>query len=203
MTYSNKKKGNLHPDRDIQILTGKIQVLCLNHDKIIEIDLGCGKGTFAIQLALKYPERVICASDIMLGRLRKLRNKKENNKIENLFMLRVESRNLIYDSLTDGSIDRIHILCPDPWPKARHSARRLLCSDFIGRLATVLKPNGVVHFSTDEKKYFDFALEIFEISAIFKRNDELINDIKEIETDFEKLWKVKGLEINKAGFIKI
>jgi tRNA (guanine-N7-)-methyltransferase len=111
-----------------------------------ELDMGCGSGSFTVALAKKYPERKIIAADVMLGRLRKVVKKMERAKIENMEVLRVEARFLIAQMLPDQSLNRIHILCPDPWPKNRHRGNRLLCSDFTTQLHRVLKNDGIFHF---------------------------------------------------------
>lgn len=49
--------------------------------------------------------------------------------------------------------DEIYIICPDPWPKARHHKRRLIKHDFLILLSKVLKNNGTVYISTDWENY--------------------------------------------------
>ncbi|MBO5822229.1 MAG: class I SAM-dependent methyltransferase, partial [Lentisphaeria bacterium] len=58
-------------DAKIRILTGAYERLVLPQDKICELDLGCGTGSFSVALAANYPERHILCADVMLGRLRK------------------------------------------------------------------------------------------------------------------------------------
>ena len=61
---------------DIFVLTGKYTLLedflKLPEGKTVEMDLGCGKGGFTIAMAQTYPDRVVIAADITLGRLRKV-----------------------------------------------------------------------------------------------------------------------------------
>ena len=61
--------------------------------------------------------------------------------------------------LPDASLDRVFILFPDPWPKARHHKRRIVQSDMVAELARVLKPGGRLRFATDVAGYADWALE--------------------------------------------
>jgi len=49
--------------------------------------------------------------------------------------------------------DEIYIICPDPWPKARHHKRRLIKHDFLKVLAKVLRKDGTVYISTDWENY--------------------------------------------------
>ena len=61
--------------------------------------------------------------------------------------------------LPDASLDRVFILFPDPWPKARHHKRRIVQPDMLEDLARVLKPGGRLRFATDVAGYADWALE--------------------------------------------
>lgn len=63
--------------------------------------------------------------------------------------------------LPDASLDRVYILFPDPWPKARHHKRRLIQPEFLGELARVVKPGAEVRFATDWANYASWALEHF------------------------------------------
>ena len=47
----------------------------------VELDMGCGRGKFTLELAKRFPDRLILASDVMLGRLRKLDLKVEDPDI--------------------------------------------------------------------------------------------------------------------------
>ena len=64
-------------------------------------------------------------------------------------------------ALPDGSLDRVMILFPDPWPKARHNKRRLVQDETAAEIARLLKPGGQLRFVTDWKDYADWALERF------------------------------------------
>lgn len=177
---------------DIIILTQAYSADSIPSAEKTELDLGCGKGSFSCALAKLHPDRLILASDVMIGRLRKLKKKVEREKIANLAILRSESRFLAGILLADSSVDRIHILCPDPWPKNKHEAKRLLCSEFTGSLSRILKPGGTFHFSTDDSRYFDSASGELEKSGLFSKDDGLIEDIAGLETDFERTWKKEG-----------
>ena len=65
----------------------------------------------------------------------------------------------VVEALPDASLDRIMILFPDPWHKARHNKRRLIQPAFAIDLARVLKHGGRLRFVTDWKDYAGWALE--------------------------------------------
>src|SRR5690606_19073962 len=69
--------------------------------------------------------------------------------------------------LPDASLDRIFILFPDPWPKARHHKRRLIQADTIAELTRVLRPGGRLRFASDWADYVDWSLARFLESPAF------------------------------------
>ena len=189
-------------DEKISILTESYCHVVPESDHA-ELDMGCGAGSFTVALAARYPERTIYAADVMLGRLRKVVRKMENAGLENMRVLRVEARNLIAMMLPDGSLDRIHILCPDPWPKNRHRGNRLLCSDFITQLHRVLKKDGIFHFSSDDEYYCEAVNKVVAASGLFELSPEGIADLTDIKSDFEKRWLAEGKKVHHRAWIKL
>jgi tRNA (guanine-N7-)-methyltransferase len=61
--------------------------------------------------------------------------------------------------LPDACLERVFILFPDPWPKARHNKRRLVNAGLLVELARLLKPGGRLRFATDWADYADWTLE--------------------------------------------
>ena len=148
-----------HPeDEKIRFFTGTYHLFpaeLLAARPVVELDLGCGAGSFTAELARRYPERTVLAADVMVGRLRKLVKRCGRLELRNLEVCRTEARHLVALMLPDGALDRLHLLCPDPWPKGRHRSHRLLASDFTAQLHRVLKKDGVFHFSSDDEYYCD------------------------------------------------
>ena len=108
----------------------------------IELDMGCGKGRFTTELAKRYPEALVMGADIKLDRLRKVNSKAARAGCDNLETLHCLGWELFGFQLPDHSIDRVHILCPDPWPKDRHRRNRMLSSEFMHRVTRKIKKGG-------------------------------------------------------------
>ena len=169
----------------------------------IELDLGCGKGSFTTELAKRHPERLIMAADVLSGRLRKLVKRNQREGVENMRVLKAEARMLTARLLPDRTLDRIHILCPDPWPKDRHSDNRLLSSNFMTHIHRVLKDNGVWHFSTDDLEYLAAVRQAVKASQLFSDDPARLSDISDIKTDFEVLWNSEGKAVYHHGWVKL
>ena len=69
---------------------------------------------------------------------------------------RADARHVLADLLRDASAERIHVYCPDPWPKKRHHKRRLFDADTTRHLERILAPGGYLHVSTDFDEYFEW-----------------------------------------------
>ena len=184
-----------HPeDCRITILTGAYTHFVPDRDAA-ELDLGCGSGSFAAALAARYPEKRVIAADVMIGRLRKAVAKAERLNLDNIAILRVEARSLIARMLPDRSLDRIHLLCPDPWPKNRHRGNRLLCSDFTSQLHRVLREEGIFHFSSDDEYYCDAVDRVIAASGLFAECPEGRADLRDLKSDFERRWLAAGKNV--------
>lgn len=185
----------------IQIFTGNYFKWQPITDRKIELDLGCGKGGYLISLAEMYPNRLVIGADIMLGRLRRVHKHVVRSGLKNVQLLRVNAWDLIGYCLPDYSIHRVHVLCPDPWPKTRHRSRRLMTSEFLGRLAQKLVPGGTLHFSSDDNQYFEFIMEAIENHGHYVNDSAAITDVKHVKTDFELRFECCGIAIQHNSFI--
>jgi tRNA (guanine-N7-)-methyltransferase len=86
-----------------------------------------------------------------------------------------DARDLL-SALPDGSLARIFILFPDPWPKTRHHKRRLIQEKTVADLARVLKPGSTLRFASDWADYVDWTLERFAHSPDFRWTAQRADD---------------------------
>ncbi len=188
----------------LHILTNRHQVIdpCLGRDQVgvVELDMGCGKGGFALQLAERHPDRLVLAADLMLGRLRRLQRKVDRRGLTNLELLRASNLELADRQLPPGCIDRVHLLCPDPWPKARHRGKRLVTAGFMARVFRILRPGGIFHFSSDDIDYCRMVEDLLRALSWFDLWPQGIADILDVETDFERLWKGQGRAVQHLSY---
>ncbi len=196
-----------HPeDQEIRFCTGTYELYPaeeLAAASAVELDLGCGVGSFTAELARRYPERRILAADVMVGRLRKVVKRMHRMELQNMTVLRTEARHLVSLMLPGESIDRLHLLCPDPWPKERHSGHRLLTSDFTAHLHRVLKSGGIFHFSSDDENYVAAVQRVIAASPLFEAAPEAIADLADIKSDFEMRWNAEGKQVHHAAWRKL
>ena len=145
------------------------------NDAPLELDLGCGDGSFLIAMAEKFPERNFLGVERLLGRVKKVCRKAERAGLTNCKVLRLESKYVIEYLFPAESVDRLHLLCPDPWPKARHHRRRLVQQEFLESLRTVLKPGGEFCFKTDHPEYYEWVCEEMDTFKKFTKLESYKN----------------------------
>ena len=165
----------------------------------LEIDLGCGDGSFLVAMASHYQERNFLGVERLLGRVRKVIRKAEKNSLLNLKVLRLELSYTIEWLLPDHCANRMHLLFPDPWPKKKHHKRRMVNKSFCESLVRILKEDGEFLFKTDHPDYFEesmLALENFDLLEQLSWNTDDFYPI----TDFERIWTKEGKRIYSARF---
>ena len=158
----------------------------------LEVDLGCGDGSFALEMARQFPERNFLAVERLLGRVRKVCRRATKAKLENLRVLRLEARYTVEWLLPHASVSRLHLLFPDPWPKAKHHRRRLVQQEFLSALDTILVPGGEFLFKTDHEEYFEWAKVELELFGRFLPLDWPEDAFFYPQTDFERQWRAEG-----------
>lgn len=124
------------------------------------LEIGFGGGEHLVAQASAHPgQRFIGVEPFINGVASCLRHVEESG-VRNVRLHQGDARDVVA-RLPDASLDRVYILFPDPWPKARHHKRRLIQPDFLGELARVVKPGAEVRFATDWANYASWALEHF------------------------------------------
>lgn len=182
----------------LHILTNTYQVidpLFGRSDRPVELDMGCGRGKFVLDMAERFPDRMVIGTDVMMGRLRKILKKATRRGFENFELLRANHLDIVGFMLPDNTVDRIHLLCPDPWPKARHRSKRIFMTDFFVRAARILKQGGVLHVATDHPPYHEVLFKVLEELPFLESTPEKLDDIRDLKTDFEIQWLEEGKEV--------
>jgi tRNA (guanine-N7-)-methyltransferase len=86
----------------------------------------------------------------------------ERRGLSNLRVVRQDAVELLTRGLEPGTLDRVQLFFPDPWPKKRHHKRRILSPAFVALLARVIRPGGTFHAATDWEPYAEQMLAVLE-----------------------------------------
>ena len=155
----------------------------------LEVDLGCGDGTFLTAMAVRHPDRNYLGTERLFGRARTTCRKAERAGAANVRLLRVESAYVVRHLLPPASVSRFYVLFPDPWPKRRHWPRRLIQTGFLQDAATALAPGGQLCIKTDDAPYFD-AIRKIATGCPLLTASPWEEDVP--QTDFERHYAAQG-----------
>ncbi len=167
-----------------------------------ELEIGCGKGGFIIQMAERHPEKFFIAVEVITDALITALENASKKGIPNLRFINSNAR-LLPELFQKGEVATLYLNFSDPWPKARHAKRRLTHRDFLAIYRSVLSEEGKIIFKTDNRPLFDFSLE--EFSEAGMRITDVTYDLHNspynadnVMTEYEKNFSEKGFPIHRA-----
>lgn len=168
-----------------------------NGERPLEVDLGCGDGSFLIHLARQHTERDFIGVERLLGRCKKVAKRISKAALNNARILRMDSKYVVEWLLPEASVSRIHLLCPDPWPKSKHHRRRLVQVPFLKAVKDALEPGGEFLFMTDHEEYFEYAVEKIHESGLFTILPWHEDSFFYPKTDFQIQWEAEGKAMHR------
>jgi tRNA (guanine-N7-)-methyltransferase len=130
------------------------------------LEVGFGGGEHLAAQAARRPDILSLGAEPFLNGVASALRHLEAGALTNVRLHAGDARDLIA-ALPAASIDRVFILFPDPWPKARHNKRRLVQPEFIDALARVMKTGATLRFATDWADYADHTLALMLASPHF------------------------------------
>ena len=131
------------------------------------MEIGSGMGEATAQIAKANPEVGYVAVEMHSPGLAALLILINQMELENIRLIREDATYILANHIPDNSLDGIHLLFPDPWPKNRQHKRRMVQSEFIEMVGRKLKPGGFIHIATDWQPYADWIKVRFDKSGSF------------------------------------
>jgi tRNA (guanine-N7-)-methyltransferase len=120
----------------------------------IEVDLGCGDGSFLAEIAAANPGTDFLGIERLPGRIRSTQRKITERGLTNARVLLIETSYAVQRMLPASSVTQFYLMFPDPWPKRRHWSRRVVTKDFFASVHRALVPHGALRIATDQIDYF-------------------------------------------------
>ena len=139
------------------------------------LEIGFGGGEHMVARAARRPDVLSLGVEPFLNGLASAVRHIEAAGLTNVRLHVGDARDLIA-RLPDACLDRLFILFPDPWPKARHAKRRLVNALFLMQAARVLKPGAALRFATDWADYARQVLQITATGAPFRWTADVADD---------------------------
>lgn len=167
----------------------------------IHIEIGMGKGAFLIGLAKENPDiNYIGFEKYTVVLVKALEKISGEEVLENLCVVRVDAEQIL-DIFEENEVDQVYLNFSDPWPKERHSKRRLTYREFLSKYKTILKDQGLLRFKTDNVGLFDFSLEemkAVDMEVLKETRDLHMSEhaLGNIMTEYEAKFSSEGIPIN-------
>ena len=132
-------------------------------DSGIVLELGCGKGEYTIDLALRDPSRNYVGVDIKGARLWKGAKYATQHSLPNVAFLRTRVE-FISAFFAPGEVSEIWLTFSDPQFRSENS--RLSSPVFLGRYRSFLKPGGLVHLKTDSRFLHEYTKAVCKVNGL-------------------------------------
>ena len=168
-----------------------------NNDNPIVLELGCGKGEYAVGLARRFPDKNFIGIDIKGARMWTGACQARKEGLKNVAFLRTNIE-LLPHFFASGEVAEI-------WMKKVR--KRLSSTRFLELYREVLVENGIVHLKTDSPflyTYTHLLAKLNELPTIVDTDDlyhsDYVSDILEIKTFYEQQWLDRGLTIKYISF---
>ena len=179
----------------------------------IHLELGCGKGGFISQIALKNQEINYIAVDLVDAMLGVAKRKVEETyanaqlKVENLYLTRYDIERILNILDETDQVERIYINFCNPWPKGKHRKKRLTHTRQLEKYKVFLQEDGEIYFKTDDDGLFEDSIRYLKDSGFEIR--KLTSDLEKekdfwdnILTEHERMFSEQGIKI-KACIAKL
>lgn len=190
------------------------------NDHPIVLELGCGKGEYAVELARLCPEINFVGVDIKGARLWTGAKMAIEEGLKNVAFLRTNIE-FIDHFFAQDEVHEIWLTFSDP--QMKNPRKRLTSTHFLARYRRFLVDQGIIHLKTDSNflfTYTDFLVKANHLPVAFATTDlyhderlRLTADEKHfatadgtvttpnIQTYYEKMWMERGLNIKYMRFL--
>ena len=181
----------------------------------IVLELGCGKGEYTIDLALRDPSRNYVGVDIKGARLWKGAKYATQHSLPNVAFLRTRVE-FISAFFAPGEVSEIWLTFSDPQFRSENS--RLSSPVFLGRYRSFLKPGGLVHLKTDSRFLHEYTKAVCKVNGleVTACTADLYGDVANVAADsksaatataatavqtfYEKMFLEQGCPITYMAF---
>lgn len=173
------------------------------NDHPIVLELGCGKGEYAVGLAESCPDKNFIGIDIKGARMWTGAKAAEEKQLKNVVFLRTHIEFLTH-FFAPAEVSEIWLTFPDP--QMKKVRKRLTSTRFMKDYAQITHPQACVHLKTDSLFLFLYteAMTAENGLPMAYRTEDLYRDglqgVPNLQTFYEKQWLQRGLSIKYLRF---
>jgi tRNA (guanine-N7-)-methyltransferase len=171
----------------------------------VELEVGCGKGTFLLARAAGRPEINVLGVDCARTYCAYTADRVRRGGLRNARVLCADAATLLREALAPRSLLRVHVYFPDPWPKRRHRRRRLIQPPFVADARRALILGGQLIVVTDHLDYFQEIRRVLDaadglltvpMTPPAERQGELVG------SNFERKYAAEGRPVYRTARLR-
>lgn len=167
----------------------------------VVVEVGIGNGLFIADLAASYPSWNVLGLELSPSSVTRAFRLLRRQQASNARLFLGHARFFLRNVAAPGSLDRVYVNFPDPWPRPKHAHKRLLTADFFRLLSTRFAPGGALLLTTDHEGYFHFAREQAAESGLY-REEEGPPPPETLRTKYAQKWEARDRTFFHAAFYK-
>ena len=169
------------------------------------MEIGFGDGGSVLQMAAEQPECDFVGVEVYRPGVGRLLMQVHALGLTNIRVVCEDATEVMMHNVPHGSLAKVLILFPDPWPKKRQQKRRLIQADFVHSVTDALIVGGHVHMATDSEDYAQQMLEVLvaepRLSNIAKKYAQRPN--YRIPTKYERRGEALGHSVWDLIFTRV
>lgn len=169
--FHGRRKGRALNTSQETLLRDRLPEISLNPDNLpdnlsdlfpagvqnVWMEIGFGSGEHLVSQAKAHGDIGFIGCEPFINGVVKCVRDCDAEGLQNVRLYADDARHVL-DNLKPGSLERVFVLFPDPWPKKRHRMRRFIGPENLPRLARVLRSGGILRCATDHPDYLDWML---------------------------------------------
>lgn len=189
--YASEQRGVNPPE----IITAE---KVFGNNNPIHLEIGCGKGQFAEDIARRNPDINFVAIEQNVNVLVTAMERTCAGGLKNLKYI-MGMAEYLEKVLKPQSVERIYLNFSCPFPKNTYAKHRLTHERFLSIYRNILAPNGYIIQKTDNAPFFEFSLNSYSDNGFRLHNITFDLHNSKIEgniiTEYEEKFSSQGFPI--------
>lgn len=176
-------------------------------DRPLEVEIGFGAGEHLAGQAAMRPDHGFIGCEPFLNGVVGALGHIRDDGLTNVRLHMGDALDVI-ERLPDASLDRVYLLHPDPWRKARHAKRRMVNHGPLDLIASKLKPGAEFRLGTDDPTYCRWSMMVMNQRRDFAwqaraAKDFLTRPDDWPETRYERKARRQGHEVWYFRYLRV
>ena len=133
----------------------------------ITLEIGFGNGESLATMAKAAPERNFLGIEVHRPGVGRLLHLIKEYELSNLRIINDDAAEVLKQRIPKHTIDTLQLFFPDPWHKKKHNKRRIVQTEFVQLVHSLLTTGGIFHLATDWEEYAEHMAEVMEANENF------------------------------------